>query len=272
MSANDFETIKDRNKLEYNTIAREYNRSYGDSDLTKDDIKDFDDSVFDGKLINECGIIQIIEHGAYNDIDELKHKSHKSDKLHKFDKFDKSPKSHHPLPVPVIFLSGKIGYSSFMMPDEQIEASVPIIDELAYNSLLTPINRKKQIQKVAHKLRLLHKHYLQLQIDKLLLIETTDPRIIEKKKNDIKELKREMKMTYGFFNPYNLKRGDRIHKYLTFMEGEKAPEYERTRGIFDVNGADYFDSYVAENISIKGDMNGTPFTMINLGDLIHICI
>jgi hypothetical protein len=171
----------------------------------------------------------------------------------------------------VILLSGKIGYSSYMMPDEQIEESISIIDELKYNSLLTSINRKKQIQKVAHKLRILHKDYLQIQIDQIseLTKQETNSEIILSNKNSIKQLKREMRMIYGFFNPYHLKKGDTIQKYLTFMEGDDAPEHGRTRGIFDINGNDYFNSYVSSNKSIKGSMNDVKYTVINLGDMIH---
>jgi hypothetical protein len=263
----DFEEIKDKNKLQYNNISKEYNKLYIDkTEFKKDTISEFDYSVFDGELINECGILQIIEHGEYNDIDELKHTISKSRKSN-----FRSIQSHHPLPVPVIFLSGRIGYTSFMMPDEQIEDSIPIIDELKYNSLLTPLNRKKQIQKIAHELRLLHKHYLQVQIDEIDEInkQQTDKEVIQENKNAIKQLKREMKMVYGFFNPYYLKKGDTIQKYLTFMEGENAPEYGRTRGIFDINGSDYFHSYVSSNKSIKLSMNDVRHTIINLGDLIH---
>lgn len=269
-NANEFEKIKNKNKIDYNRLSKEYNQLYLRKDtgftkstgFTKDDITNFDDSVFNGKLINECGILQIIEHGEYNDIDELKHTL--SPDL-------SGTKKHHPLPVPVIFLSGRIGYSSFMMPDEQIEDSIPIIDELKYNSLLTSINRKKQVQKIAHELRLLHKHYLQLQIDEIteIIKRQPDKDIIQENKIAIKQLKQEMKMTYGFFNPYHLKKGDTIQKYLTFMEGETAPEHGRTRGIFDINGNDYFDSYVSTNKSIKGTMNDVRYTVINLGDLIH---
>lgn len=260
----DFEKIKDKNILQYNNISKEYNKLYlgKQTHFKKDTISEFDDSIFDGNLINECGILQIIEHGEYNDIDQLKHTLSQ----------DKSgSKKHHPLPVPVIFLSDRIGYSSFMMPDDQIEDSIPIIDELKYNSLLTSINRKKQLQKIAHELRLLHKHYLQVQIDEVIEINKrqTDKDIIEENKSSIKELKKEMKMIYGFFNPYHLKKGDTIQKYLTFMEGESAPENGRTRGIFDINGNDHFDSYVSSNKSVKLSMNDVRHTVINLGDLIH---
>ena len=261
-----FEKMKEKNKRAYNMISKEYNQLYigKESDFTKEDIKVFDDTIFDGNLINECGILQIVEHGEYNDIDQLKHTISRKSRT-------KSPKSHYPLPVPVIFLSGRIGYSSFMMPDEQIEDSVPIIDELKYNSLLTQINRKKQVQKIAHELRLLHKYYLKVQIDEINKIneEQTDKEVIEENKNAIKQLKREMKMIYGFFNPYHLKKGDTLQKYLIFMEGENAPEHGRTRGIFDIKGSDYFQSYVSENKSIKGIQDGISHTVINLGDLIH---
>jgi len=264
----EFEQIKDENKIAYNRLSRDYNRSYlKESNFNKEDIKEFDDSVFDGNLINECGILQIIEHGEYNDIDELKHTiTRKSRNIERSE-----TKSHHPLPVPVIFLSGRIGYSSFMMPDEQIEDSIPIIDELKYNSLLTPVNRKKQLQKIAHELRLLHKHYLKVQMDDIneIIEDQTDKEIIQENENIIKQFKKEMKMTYGFFNPYHLKKGDTLQKYLTFMEGENAPEHRRTRGIFDINGSDYFDSYVSSNKSIKITMNDVRHTVINLGDLIH---
>jgi hypothetical protein len=255
-----FEKIKEKNKKAYDSVSKEYNQLYLGkySDFTKEDITDFDDSVFDGNLINESGIIQIIEHGTYNDIDELKHSI-------------SGTKKHHPLPVPVIFISGQIGYSSFMMPNEQIEDSVPIIDKLKYNSLLTHINKKKQIQKVAHELRVLHKDYLQIQIDEIIemIKEQSDLDQIELNKSAIKQLKKEMKMSYGFFNPYHFKKGDTINKYLTFMEGENAPENGRIRGIFDLNGADYFESYVNDNKALKGTMDDVKFTMINLGDLIH---
>jgi hypothetical protein len=260
-----FEKMKEKNKRAYNMISKEYNQLYigKESDFTKEDIKVFDDTIFDGNLINECGILQIVEHGEYNDIDQLKHTISRKSRT-------KSPKSHYPLPVPVIFLSGRIGYSSFMMPDEQIEDSVPIIDELKYNSLLTPLNHKKQVQKIAHELRLLHKHYLQVQIDEITeIIKQQTGEVVEENKNIIKQLKREMKMIYGFFNPYHFKKGETIQKYLTFMEGKNAPEYGRTRGIFDINGNDHFQSYVDDNKSLK-QMNGDiKHTIINLGDLIH---
>ena len=273
-----FEKIKEKNITSYNTLSREYNNLYLGkvSEFQKDNIDEFDENIFDGKLINECGIIQIIEHGSYDDIDELKHNFDLFPETYKNGKKILSPigikKSHTPLPVPVIFISGKIGYSSYMMPDEQIEDSVPIIDQLKYNSLLTSINQKKQIQKVAHNLRLLHKHYLQVQIDEITEInkQETNQEIIDSNKLSIKLLKKEMKMIYDFFNPYNFKKGSTINKYLTFMEGKNAPEYGRTRGIFDINGSDYFESYVNENKSLKGVMDDSVrYTIINLGDLIH---
>lgn len=263
-----FEKIKEKNKRTYQTISKEYNKLYlgKETDFNKEDITEFDDSVFDGDLINECGILQIIEHGEYNDIDQLKHTISGMSRT-----FGRSDKKHHPLPVPVIFLSGRIGYSSIMMPDDQIEDSIPIIDELKYNSLLTQLNRKKQLQKIAHELRLLHRHYLNVQINEINKIneEQTDKEVIEENKIAIKELKKEMKMTYGFFNPYRFKKGHTIQKYLTFMEGESAPEHGRTRGIFDIKGSDYFNSYVSENKSVKVIQDGITHTVINLGDLIH---
>ena len=157
-SLSSFDRIKQRNQTSYNALSREHNKSYlgQPTYIDRDTIKEYDEDVFDGQLINESCVLQVIEHGKYNDIDILKHNVNSTNFL--------SKKSHFPLDVPVIHLSGRIGYDSYMMPDEQIEETVPIINELHYNSLLTPINRKKQIQKVAHKLRLLHKKYLKIQI------------------------------------------------------------------------------------------------------------
>jgi hypothetical protein len=53
------------------------------------------------------------------------------------------------------------------------------------------------------------------------------------------------------------------------MQGKNAPEDGRTRGIFDIIGQDYFESYVNDNKSIQGNDNGTSYTVINLGDVIH---
>jgi hypothetical protein len=262
-----FERKKLKNKKIYNYLSREFNNVYLGKPTIFDTtiIEDFDYRIFSGQLVDESCIIQIIEHGSYNDIDELKHSITPTDILN-----FKEQKSHIPLDVPVILLSGRIGYDSLMMPDNQIQESVPIIDELKYNSLLSPINRNKQIQKVSHKLRALHKKYLEIQIKEFEeIMETKSPSERQSYKDAIKELNKEIKAIYGFFNPYKFKKGENINKYLTFMQGKNAPEDGRTRGIFDIVGQDYFQSYVDDNKSIQGNTNGTSYTVINLGDLIH---
>jgi hypothetical protein len=150
-----FERKKQKNKKIYNYLSKEFNNVYLEKPTIFDTtiIEEFDNRIFSGQLIDESCIIQIIEHGSYDDIDDLKHSISPNKKSSK----DEKIKSHIPLDVPVILLSGRIGYSNLMMPDNQIEETIPIIDGLKYNSLLTPINRDKQIQKVSHKLRVLHK-------------------------------------------------------------------------------------------------------------------
>jgi hypothetical protein len=262
-----FERKKEKNKKIYNYLCREFNNVYLEKPTIFDrsTVEEFDYRFFSGQLVDESCIIQIIEHGSYDDIDELKYITPNLKDLKSIDQ-----KSHIPLDVPVIFLSGRIGYSSLMMPDNQIEETIPIIDELKYNSLLTPINRNKQIQKVSHKLRILHKKYLEIQIKEFEeIMQTKSPSEKPSYQDAIKDLKKEIKAVYGFFNPYKFKKGQTINKYLTFMQGKNAPEDGRTRGIFDILGQDYFESYVNENKSIQGNDNGTSYTVINLGDVIH---
>jgi hypothetical protein len=254
-------------------LSREYNKLYigqSESGIDIDTIKEYDDDIFDGQLINESCVLQVIEHGKYNDIDALK-------RYNVTNVLSRTKKSHFPLDVPVIHLSGRIGYDSFMMPDEQIEETVPIIGELQYNSLLTPINRQKQIQKVAHKLRLLHKKYIKVQIQDLkdkmkreIQRASLRVEIIEQYKENIKLLQRELKEIYSFFNPYSFKAGQQMNKYLTLFEGPDAPEEGRVRGIFGLDGQEYFHSYVEKYGCYEGD-NGVPFKMIHLGDFLHYC-
>lgn len=265
----EFDKIKQKNQKTYDTLSREYNKLYlgQPSGIEIDTIKEFDDDVFDGKLINESCVLQVIEHGEYNDIDALKPYNVSNELL------PKGTKTHMPLDVPVIHLSGRIGYDSIMMPDEQIEETVPIIGELQYNSLLTQINRQKQIQKVAHKLRLLHKKYLKVQIQELKdkIKEERNEELIEQYKENISLLKKEIKEIYGFFNPYSFKSGQQMNKYLTLFEGPDAPEEGRVRGIFGLDGQEYFHSYVEEYGCYEDEQDGVPFKMIHLGDFLHYC-
>lgn len=269
-SLSDVDKVKQKNQKTYDALSREYNKLYIGQSKSEIDIKHYDDDIFDGQLINESCVLQVIEHGKYNDIDALK-------RYNVSNVLSRTKKSHFPLDVPVIHLSGRIGYDSFMMPDEQIEETVPIIGELQYNSLLTPINRQKQIQKVAHKLRLLHKKYLKVQIQELkdkmkreLQRASSHVEMIEQYKENIKLLQREIKEIYGFFNPYSFKAGQQMNKYLTLFEGPDAPEEGRVRGIFGLDGEEYFHSYVEKYGCYEGD-NGVPFKMIHLGDFLHYC-
>lgn len=262
----DFDKLKQKNKKTYDALSRQHNKSYlgqSDSEL---DIKDYDDDIFDGQLINESCVLQVIEHGKYNDIDYLK-------RYNVTNTLSKTKRSHFPLDVPVIHLSGRIGYDSFMMPDEQIQETVPIINELNYNSLLTPINRQKQIQKVAHKLRLLHKKYLKIQIDEMKdkIKREKSLEMIEQYRENIQLLKKEIDEIYGFFNPYSFKAGQQMNKYLTLFEGPDAPEQGRVRGIFGPDGEEYFDSYIEKYGCYEGEADGIPFKMIHLGDFLHYC-
>lgn len=272
-SLSDFDKLKQKNKKTYDALSREYNKLYlgeSESHITTNTIREYDDDVFEGKLINESCVLQVIEHGKYNDVDDLKH--------YNVTNVLSKTKSHFPLDVPVIHLSGRIGYDSLMMPDEQIQETVPIINELQYNSLLTPINRQKQIQKVAHKLRLLHKKYLKVQIQEMKHnikreLQRTSSRIemIQQYKENIQLLKKEIDAIYGFFNPYSFKAGQQMNKYLTLFEGPHAPEEGRVRGIFGSDGEEYFDSYIEKYGCYEGENNGVPFKMIHLGDFLHYC-
>ena len=265
-SLSQFDKIKQKNQTSYNELSREHNKLYlgKTTYIGPNTLKEYDEEIFDGKLINESCILQVIEHGNYNDINALKHNTNST---------FLSKSSHFPLDVPVIHLSGRIGYESYMMPDEQIEETVPIINELEYNSLLTPINRKKQIQKVAHKLRLLHKKYLNVQIQEMKnnMERETNEEIVDQYKHAISLLKKEIKAIYGFFNPYSFKAGQKMNKYLTLFEGPDAPEEGRTRGIFGPDGREYFHPYVEKYGCYEDEHNGVPFKTIHLGDFIHFC-
>ena len=273
-SLSEFDKIKQKNQKTYDALSKQHNKLYlgqSESGINIDTIREYDDDIFDGKLINESCVLQVIEHGKYNDIDDLK-------RYNITNVLSKTNRSHFPLDVPVIHLSGRIGSDSFMMPDEQIEETVPIINELNYNSLLTPINRQKQIQKVAHKLRLLHKKYLKIQIEETKRkikreLEKTISRVemIEQYRENIKLLKKEIDAIYGFFNPYSFKAGQQMNKYLTLFEGPDAPEKDRVRGIFGPDGEEYFDSYIEKYGCYEGENNGIPFKMIHLGDFLHYC-
>jgi hypothetical protein len=265
-SLSPFDRIKRRNQTSYDALSREHNKLYlgQPTYIGPNTIKEYDEDVFDGQLINESCVLQVIEHGKYNDIDLLKHNVNSS---------FLSKRRHFPLDVPVIHISGRIGHDSYMMPDEQIEETVPIINELQYNSLLRPINRKKQIQKVSHKLRLLHKKYLKVQIQEMKdKMETeTNAEIEEQYKHAISLLKQEIKEIYGYFNPYSFKAGQKMNKYLTLFEGPDAPEEGRVRGIFGPDGQEYFHSYVEKYGCYEDEYDGVPFKTIHLGDFIHYC-
>jgi hypothetical protein len=269
-SLSEFDKLKQKNQKTYDALSRQHNKLYLGQSESEIDIKDYDDDIFDGKLINESCVLQVIEHGKYNDIDDLKH-------YNITNVLSKTKRSHFPLDVPVIHLSGRIGYDSFMMPDEQIQETVPIISELNYNSLLTPMNRQKQIQKVAHKLRLLHKKYLKVQIEEMKykikkeLQRSLRLEMIQQYKENIKLLKKEIDAIYGFFNPYSFKAGQQMNKYLTLFEGPDAPEKDRVRGIFGPDGEEYFDSYIEKYGCYEGEADGIPFKMIHLGDFLHYC-
>ena len=116
-----FDKLKQKNKKTYDALSREHNKLYLGKSENEVDIREYDDDIFDGKLINESCVLQVIEHGKYNDIDDLKH-------YNVTNVLSKTKRSHFPLDVPVIHLSGRIGYDSFMMPDEQIQETVPIIN------------------------------------------------------------------------------------------------------------------------------------------------
>jgi hypothetical protein len=271
-SLSEFDKLKQKNQKTYDALSREHNKLYLGQSESELDIKEYDDDIFDGQLINESCTLQVIEHGKYNDIDALKHYNVSNELL------PKGTKTHFPLDVPVIHLSGRIGYDSYMMPDEQIEETVPIISELQYNSLLTPINRQKQIQKVAHKLRLLHKKYLKVQIEEMKRkmkreIQRANSRVemIQQYKENILLLKKEINEIYGFFNPYSFKSGQQMNKYLTLFEGPHAPEEGKVRGIFGLDGQEYFHSYVEKYGCYEDEENGVPFKMIHLGDFLHYC-
>jgi hypothetical protein len=265
-SLSEFDKLKQKNQKTYDALSRQHNKLYLGQSKSDLDIKEYDDDIFDGQLINESCVLQVIEHGKYNDIDDLK-------RYNITNVLSKTKRSHFPLDVPVIHLSGRIGYDSFMMPDEQIEETVPIISELNYNSLLTPINRQKQIQKVAHKLRLLHKKYLKIQIEemKYKIKREKNVEMIEQYRENIQLLKKEIDEIYSFFNPYSFKAGQQMNKYLTLFEGPDAPEKDRVRGIFGPDGEEYFDSYIEKYGCYEGEAHGIPFKMIHLGDFLHYC-
>ena len=69
-----FDKLKQKNQKTYDALSREYNKLYlqTPTNVTLETIKQYDDDTFDGKLINESCILQVIEHGKYNDIDALK--------------------------------------------------------------------------------------------------------------------------------------------------------------------------------------------------------
>ena len=66
--------LKKQNIVRYNGISKAYNKLYlgQPTGITIEDIQAFDEQTFDGKLINESCVLQVIEHGEYNDIDALK--------------------------------------------------------------------------------------------------------------------------------------------------------------------------------------------------------
>ena len=263
----EFDKIKQKNQKTYDALSREYNKLYlgQATGVGIETIKDHDDDIFDGKLINESCVLQVIEHGKYDDIGALKG-------YNVSNVLSKTKRSHIPLDVPVIHLSGRIGHDNLMMPDEQIEETVPIINELHYNSLLTPINRNKQIQKVAHKLRVLHKKYLMIELEQTKRsLKTSSNEHIQIYKENIKMLKKEIDAVYGFFNPYSFKAGQQMNKYLTLFEGPDAPEAGRVRGIFGPDGEEYFESYVEEYGCYEDEIDGMPFKTIHLGDFLHYC-
>jgi hypothetical protein len=127
-SLSPFDRIKRRNQTSYNALSREHNKLYlgQPTYIGPNTIKEYDEDVFDGQLINESCVLQVIEHGKYNDIDVLKHNVNSS---------FLSKRSHFPLDVPVIHISGRIGHDSYSITSSK---NGYMTEMICHNTTLAP--------------------------------------------------------------------------------------------------------------------------------------
>lgn len=255
MKENSLEKNIQKNKNQYDKLCLEYNKLFvgQHTDITSDTAYEYDSNLFNEELILESCILRINSDLCYT-IDEI----NKLNKLKSsgFDKL-KYTNSHIPLDVPVILLSGKIGYDNETV--ESIEAIEDIIDELYYNSLLIQSNQNKQIEQVAHNLRMLHKKYLEKEIEQIEEIDESDSDVDT---DQIKEIQKEIKMINGTFNPQYFDKKQFINKYMIIDDNY-------FKGIFDSNGTDYFQSYLNENKYLELHIDNGIFKIINISDMIH---
>lgn len=172
---------KSKSRIDIEELKRRYNDLYNHRKKNTHEIDKIKEEIYnyEPNLKDESFVFTLNTHGSYDDMDSYKKEkpmfNRISSNTHDMYRIIEQYKQRKlpELPVPVYIISGApIGMTYNEMFEETVKgkkvynhtAQINIVDELMFNSFLTPMNREKQFIDVSNKLRQLYLHGTKLKM------------------------------------------------------------------------------------------------------------